>query len=157
KPVLATVRLSNGDQPFAAEIARDQASRFLRGAFSGSLSVGGTLSPLLLDVTGQANGREVLVAQRTIGDLEMHLAGRVDGERADIKSDKLSILGGDWSLEANYVLRDDSTNLILDVDHLNLKKVALLAGGPDVTGTLSGEWDIRMPTLRFDKNDIAVK
>ncbi|HEX4795574.1 MAG TPA: hypothetical protein VH370_17420 [Humisphaera sp.] len=157
KPVFATVRLSNGEAPPEVAFNEDQASKFLRGAFSGSLAVSGTLSPLLLEVAGQANGREVLVAQHTIGDLEMHLAGLINGERADIKSDKIQLLGGDWSMDANYTLSSDAANLVLDVDHLNLKNVAAMANGPDISGTLSGEWDIRLPALRFDKDSIAVK
>ena len=81
KPVRATARLSNIEPPVAAATATEQKTpQILHGLLSGSTTMVGTLSPLLLEVTGQAKGREVDIFQRHLGDIAMNLSGLINGD-----------------------------------------------------------------------------
>ena len=158
KPVRATVRLSNVEPAAGAVIlAADRPPQVLRGSLSGSTTMVGTLSPLLLDVTGQVNGHEVDMWRRHIGDISLQLAGDINFDRALIKTQTLRLLDGNWDMTADYLLQSDSLNLTVGVKDLSLKEVGTLAGRTDLKGSLDGKWDFYLPALRFEKNAVAVR
>lgn len=157
KPVRATVRLSNVEPPTGALLISDQQPpQVLKGALSGSTTLVGTLNPLLLEVIGQVKGHEVDIFQRHFGDIAVNLSGSVNSDRADVRTDTLRLLDGDWNLEAQYMLQTDAMDLILGVKNLSVKEVGTLAGRDDLGGSMSGQWHVYLPALRFEKNALVM-
>ena len=157
KPVRATVRLSNAE-PSAGTLvlAGDQPPQVLKGLVSASASLVGTLSPLLLDVTGQLKGHEVDVLERHVGDLAAELSGFVNADRVDVRTNTLKVLDGDWNLEGIYLLDTDTAEVSLGVKDLALKQLGNFVGDADLTGSLSGQWNVYMPALSFEKNALEM-
>src|SRR5206468_4177023 len=80
-------------------ITGDQPPQVLKGLVSGSATLVGTLSPLVLDVSGQIKGHEVDVLQRHVGDLAAELTGFVNSDRVDLRTSTLKLLDGDATLK----------------------------------------------------------
>ena len=151
--------------------AADDDSRIVRGDVRSEVHVLGTIDPLQLTLDHCfLHGRNLEVADRIIGDVDVTMEGRADDSRLDVHSTYMTLLGGKWAMEAFWLRGDPATHVNVGVNALQLAKVANLkrdaraAGGPDagaaahgvdVAGTADASFNADVFSL--DRNHVTVK
>ncbi len=152
KPVSATVSFSSTQQ----DEAETGSPQIVQGAIHGATVLEGTLLPLQLNAGGQLFGRAVRVAGRELGDVALKLTGEVNPEHAQIETERLRALGGEWSLRATYAFAEQLLDADLKVGGLPLEDVESAANAKLVSGTLAGEWDAYVLSFPLNPRNIRL-
>ena len=133
-----------------AEVARVFGSDDLQGGLTGTLVLDGTLGAPRAVLAG--NVRDLVVAERSLGDGTLNLDATKDGievERCSLQGDlgELDLSGGWRTAETSF----DDVQLALRVPRLEALGVApLTAGRADLELALSGPWRTPRGDLRLD-------
>jgi len=128
------------------------------GSATSEFDLAGSVRPINLAFTGNANGSNVTIGARSLGDLKLAFAGTVHDDprnliRIDIASSDINLLGGKWTVAGCWPVEQSALRLdSVSVEHLSLP---LLAARDDVQGTLDGKWSVDIK--RFSANGITVK
>ena len=153
KPLQATVSFTSppSDQTNPNE------QPVLQGAMHGAIVIGGTLLPLQLDIGGHLFGRTVRVAGRALGDIALRVSGEVNPEHAQIETERLRALGGEWSLRATYAFADELLDADLKVGGLPLEDIGAAANAKQISGTAAGEWDAYVLSFPIEAKKIRLR
>ncbi|HEV7301573.1 MAG TPA: hypothetical protein VGN72_19570 [Tepidisphaeraceae bacterium] len=142
EPVFLNLSLTQVEENPALEVA-DGAPPLVGGRVMGDFFVHGKVSPVDLHMQGWLTGRNVVIAERALGDLKVELDGLVATDGAlHVKTRELSLFGGRWSLEAVSPTPWNSTRVKVAVNELPMSELGQIAGREDVAGTVNGQWTL---------------
>lgn len=126
------------------------------GHVLGDFYIHGKMNPSDLYLQGWLTGKDLVIADRSLGDVKIALDGSIDKDRhLSLKTQELSLLDGRWSIDAFSPTPWDSTRINLKVRDLPLQKVGELMGRDDVGGTLKGSWTIDATGVK--PNDVFLR
>lgn len=112
--------------------------RVASGGLRGEAHAEGTIYPMDVALAGKLFGNDVFFGRRALGDVRLNLEGRVDGDRAVLKSTRLKLLDGQWAFSGEYLFDEGLARVDLDVDELPVRSVdALLDPPSDAEGVLT--------------------
>ena len=151
KPLHVAVKLDNHPTN-----AQPNPALLLQGLVDGEADLDGTISPMQLSLGGNLHGAKVSVVGRTIGDLEIKVAGLIDSNKADVRTQQLSALGGNWFLRGDYDFAAALLDIGISVTDLPLRNLSQITQTDPITGTLRGEWDAYLYGLRLDPRRVRL-
>jgi hypothetical protein len=126
------------------------------GALEGDVHLSGTAWPRQLDVTGQLHGTNLATGAHHLGDVALKISGTIDDERADIRTDRLALLGGEGDVDGIYSFTGDALDVGLTVRDLSLAEAGRLIGREDCFGAAGGHWHLFLPGLSLDPRRIRL-
>ena len=141
------------------------------GYLSGEARVAGTVfEPRNLSIMGKLRGEGVTVYHRSVGDLDIQIAGKADNDTAYLESQQFEFLKAHWRLNARYAKQAGDTTVKLAVADLDLGEVGDLVPKFDpndtrpvrrteqesdlLAGKLAGDWTLVIP--RADKDRVRL-
>jgi hypothetical protein len=127
------------------------------GAIRGNVELVGMLSPLQVELGGQLNGRNVSVAGRWLGEVALRLAGEVNPERAELRTERLRAFDGDWYFRGTYTFAEELLDVDLRVGGLPLKSLGNVAKNPSMEGVVDGDWDAYVLSLPLSAQKIRLR
>jgi hypothetical protein len=138
----------------------------LSGRLESQLHVTGAAhDPVRLDVRGVLLARDFRVKDHALGDVTLKILGRANEDALDLRTERLSLLGGEWELAGRYTWADRLSRMSVDLYDLSLAQLDNFAAAPpNLRGTLGGHWNIDLPNFqprrmnvegRFQVRDLA--
>ncbi len=165
-PVFLNLSLSQLKRRPARLSSTEIEQRLVGGQVLGDFYVYGKLDPIDLYLQGWLTGKNVVIANRDLGDLKIALDGKIDPQRQlTLTTQELSFLDGKWSIDAVSPTPWDSTRFNLKVRQLPLRNVGELAGRDDFSGIVNGRWTFEAASFArnewglngtFDGKDLKV-
>jgi hypothetical protein len=127
------------------------------GAVRGKIDLGGTLLPLNVDVGGELDGHNVSVAGRWLGDVVLRLSGGVNPQKAEVRTERLRALDGDWYLRGTYTFAEELLDADLRVGGLPLNALGGVTQTRGMQGVVDGEWDAYILSLPLSAQKIRLR
>lgn len=121
------------------------------GHVSGTMKVGGTLSPTHVSVAGQLSSRKLKVDKYLIGDADLQVSGSLLPDRADVRTEKLAAFGGNGWLGAEFPYFSDEFHAWTGFENINLADLGKAVGTDALSGTAGGELDLHVPVGEIDR------
>jgi hypothetical protein len=119
----------------------------LTGNLHSAARVTGIASPLNLDLDGFFFADDLIVSNRTIGDVKMTMAGQVDGHDARFSFSKFKLF--DANCQVSGVYPTDGRRAAMKIDGaaegLSLAKLAEFLKLEGMSGELNGAWKLEVP------------
>lgn len=141
--------------PFALEvnvyepnIDNDSADNVLplQGSIHSYAFINGKLDPAVsLDLKGFLSARDLIIADRPVGDLNVELLGAVDGQRLQFRTTDMDLFGGQWRFAGMFDTseRVDRAIVNVEVQRMPLAELAKTARlDTNVEGTFNGKWQL---------------
>jgi hypothetical protein len=143
----------------------------LYGYLSGEARVAGTVfEPRNLSIMGKLRGEGVTFYNRSVGDLDIQIAGKADNNSAYLESQQFEFLKAHWKLNGRYRTDAGDLTVKLGVADLDLGEVGDLIPKFDpndtrpvrrteeetdlLAGKLTGDWTLVIP--RTDKDRLRL-
>jgi hypothetical protein len=121
------------------------------GHVSGTMKVGGTLSPTHVTVAGQVSSRKLKVDRYLIGDADLLVRGSLLPDRADVRTEKLDAFGGRGWFGAEFPYFSDEFHAWMGFEEINLADLGAAVGSDRLSGTAGGEIDLHVPVGEIDR------
>jgi hypothetical protein len=164
KPVELNLSLSELPAPI------DGAPDVIGGSFHGEANLYGAAFPPSFDANGQLHGDNVVLAHHPPQQIALKFTAGLHDRLLKFKTETLSLLGGQWSIDAQLPARDirrgSVPDVTLNVANLPLANLGDLANQQQIAGTASAnvELDIEQPTIdqiygtgHFHADDVSVR
>jgi hypothetical protein len=127
-------------------------ARPFHGLLQSTIDLSGTLCPLNLVLNGTAQGNDVSIGPRPIGDVNLNLAGYFRDDLVYVSSQNVQLLGGTWNVSGYWPARNSLFHIDnLSVDHLSLP---LAADTDKIAGTLDGRCSIDVHDFTLNGLDV---
>jgi hypothetical protein len=141
-------------KPFKAHLAITQmppsaingaAAEPFRGSLQCGIDLQGTAAPLDLSLVGYANGSDLFIDQRPLGDPKLKLSGQVHDGQVSLLSNDIELLGGTWNVSGHWPV----DNGLFHMDNLSVQHLSLAQALADnnLAGTLDGKWSVDVRQL----------
>jgi hypothetical protein len=154
KPVNARIYLTNSPSLGNSESAPLPLGGYMMSEFD----LFGTVRPMNLVFSGTAQGSDVFIGNRSVGDLQASVTGTVHGDpksliRVDVESQDVELFGGTWTVAGSWPVEDS----LLRIDNIGVNGLSLsqLADREDISGTLDGNWSIDVK--RFSPDGVTIR
>ncbi|MDB5325069.1 MAG: hypothetical protein JWM57_638 [Phycisphaerales bacterium] len=121
------------------------------GHVSGSMKVGGTLTPTRVTIVGQLASRNLKVDQYKIGDADLLVSGSLLADRADVRTERLDAFGGQGWFGADFPYFGDVIHAWMGFEKINLADIGTAVGNSSLGGTAAGEFDVHVPVGELDR------
>ncbi|MDP9172939.1 MAG: AsmA family protein [Planctomycetota bacterium] len=148
KPLAAHLYVTDA-QPLDTSLAEP---RIISGTLRSQANLKGTLWPLDLAIDGNARGLDLWLRNRSLGNFEFALAGRIQNERMVLAAKAAELLGGSWEVEGFWPV----DNALLRLNKIHIQHVSLrqATNQGDLSGTLDADLSMNVKEPRFDAIDI---
>lgn len=153
KPLSVGVSISNHPSPPWTQ----NRAAVLDGTLQGKANLQGTLQPVNVDLSGQLWGENVRIANRDLGDIALGLSGEITPQRAEVRTERLAALGGNWNLRGDYNFAVGLLDIDLRIGGVALQSLSGVANTKPIGGALDGEWDATILSLPFRADRINLK
>lgn len=121
------------------------------GHVSGSMKVGGTLTPTRVTIVGQVSSRNLKVDQFEIGDADLLVRGSLLPDRADVRTERLDAFGGQGWFGADFPYFGDVIHAWMGFEKISIADLGTAIGQSNLGGTAEGEFDVHVPVGELDR------
>lgn len=124
----------------------------IHGYLKGKAHLSGGGRPLLLDIQGKLEARDLVLGEHRLGDIDILLTGQATDTWAELESQRLELLGGQWNLNGRWQRARragqlDEFRITAEFEQLPVEQLGSVMDIRGLFGTADGRFVLDMPGL----------